>query len=751
MTAPRRSALQGASLAALVCALLSGCAPMTVDYTDPPSGDLGSDSVPDGDSAPPGDTGDTGPEPGPEDGDQDGYPADEDCDDGDGAIHPGASEAQDLVDQDCDGLIDEDFVAAGDVIFNELMPAPAEGGEWLELANLSDATLNLIGWSLTSDDKEHTIERDLILAPGGLAVLGPAAGTDYDMAAGALPLGDSEGALGLSAGGRAIDALSYGEGWPAQAAAALSLDPARQRGEERGDPNSWCAATAIPGGEAGGSPGEENGLCGHLDHDGDTFSADQGDCDDTLGSVYPGAEELWDWLDNDCDGVGDRLTTAAAAAWLDGDTNDYLGFRNGLTAGDLNGDGALELGVGSIYLNEYAAGGLYLLDSGDWSAWSGPIGDYAEALIYGERAYGYFSSTSQRQGDQDGDGVDDLLLVGTDYFSDLFGEGAGALFFGRDVGLNTSGRGEGDVLFWHTRSNNGASQALGSADLTGDGSDDVVIAEWADLYDQRGYLYLFDGAALSRGEVDLQDSDGCYIYGEQAGDQLGWSVGAGDTDGDGRDELFVGAPGVDTSGRDVGCVYRLDGRSELSGNASVSWASSLTICGTRPDAHLGRGGPAQLADFDGDGALDLVLSAAAENQVYVFFDAGALEGSLDTDAADVTLTLESPANLGGAMAVGDFNGDGAPDLAVGAADGLGLGEPVVEPGAVLIFSGHTLASGAALLSGDDADLTLSSLSPDLFGLGLLALDLSGDGRDDLAVAASIYGDNAGRVWLFIMP
>jgi hypothetical protein len=76
---------------------------------------------------------------------------------------------------------------------------------------------------------------------------------------------------------------------------------------------------------------------------------------------------------------------------------------------------------------------------------------------------------------------------------------------------------------------------------------------------------------------------------------------------------------------------------------------------------------------------------------------------------------------------------------------------VVEPGAVLIFSGHTLASGAALLSGDDADLTLSSLSPDLFGLGLLALDLSGDGRDDLAVAASIYGDNAGRVWLFIMP
>lgn len=64
------------------------------------SGDGAADTG--GDSAPPLDTADTAPPP--PDGDGDGYPADVDCNDGDGSVYPGASDPCDRVDQDCDGI-----------------------------------------------------------------------------------------------------------------------------------------------------------------------------------------------------------------------------------------------------------------------------------------------------------------------------------------------------------------------------------------------------------------------------------------------------------------------------------------------------------------------------------------------------------------------------------------------------------------------------------------------------------------------
>jgi hypothetical protein len=80
----------------------------------------------------------------------------DDCDDTDGTVNPGAAEADDLVDDDCDGWVDEDFVAVGDVIVSEVTRLPRFGtaaavpdGQWFELYNTSTRDVDLSNWYIS--------------------------------------------------------------------------------------------------------------------------------------------------------------------------------------------------------------------------------------------------------------------------------------------------------------------------------------------------------------------------------------------------------------------------------------------------------------------------------------------------------------------------------------------------------------------------------------------------------------------------
>ncbi|MFH1463740.1 MAG: lamin tail domain-containing protein [Pseudomonadota bacterium] len=250
-----------------------------------------------------------------------------DCDDTDGAVNPWTPELDDGLDQDCDGLVDEDFVAEGDVVFTEIMPQPLAAddvdGEWAEVRNLSARSVDLTGWTLEDLSGGVAIPGPLVIAPGARALLAASANTEenghlpaVDAAYGgyAWSLDDERDELTLALAGRTIDRLAYDTpAWALSKGTSLYLDPGYQDAAANDSPLPWCATPQEEahdyGGHPGdyGSPGAANpaGVCCH-DHDGDGWDLCDGDCDDEDARRFPGNPEVQDLIDNDCDGVPDQ-------------------------------------------------------------------------------------------------------------------------------------------------------------------------------------------------------------------------------------------------------------------------------------------------------------------------------------------------------------------------------------------------------------------------------------------------------------
>ncbi|MFN8470052.1 MAG: FG-GAP-like repeat-containing protein [Caldilineaceae bacterium] len=433
-------------------------------------------------------------------------------------------------------------------------------------------------------------------------------------------------------------------------------------------------------------------------------------------------------------GSGTGLTgSAAAPAWSAGgeNTNNQFGFAVA-GAGDVNGDGYADLAVGVPNYNAWR-GKVYVFHGGA----AGLTGTAASPAwsATGENTNDQFGFAVAGLGDVNGDGYADLA-VGANYYNTNTGKAY--VFHGSATGLTGtaanpawSAVGEGTIQQF------GVAMA-GVGDVNGDGYADLVVGapgrnNWT------GKVYVFHGSAA--GLTGTAASPAWSAEGESQQNYFATSVAAaGDVNGDGYADLAVGAS--DYSSRS-GKVYVFHGSATgLTGTpASPAWSATGQLSNNYFGVYMDG-----LGDVNGDGYADLAVAAyaygTATGKVYLFQGSAAgLIGDAATAAWSAT-GESSNDNFGvGVAGVGDVNGDGYADLAVGAKGySSGTGKVYVFYGSAVNMTG-TAASPAWSTTGESAG---SSFGGSVAGVG----DVNGDGYPDLAVGANNFGSSAGKVYVF---
>jgi hypothetical protein len=309
-----------------------------------------------------------------------------------------------------------------------------------------------------------------------------------------------------------------------------------------------------------------------FDPDGDGVGAPE-DCAPLDATAYPGAEEIW------YDGVAGAAYVVLSGGLLSAGKSSLnlrladlkiLGEQEGgaagmsvSCAGDIDGDGRGDLLVGAPRMS--AGGGTsgaayLLLTSGALSSMSSTLSlSAADLILVGEDSDDQAGTPVSSAGDADGDGYSDVL-VGVRAVRQEGGDArddAGYLLLSSGVLSEvgpTLGLAAADVKFVGDEGENSGYSIASAGDVDADGHSDVLVG--ADYYGEWGsgasYLLTWAGELSSSGSTVALEESGFKVTGSE-GDHLGASVAsAGDVNGDGLDDLLVGAPSVD---EETGAAY----------------------------------------------------------------------------------------------------------------------------------------------------------------------------------------------------
>ncbi len=349
--------------------------------------------------------------------------------------------------------------------------------------------------------------------------------------------------------------------------------------------------------------------------------------------------------------------------------------------------------------------------------------------------------------DFDGDGVADLLVgANGEYASDRAGRALVVL--GPTQGSLQAD--DADLVLWGRNDQDLAGNDVAFVgDVDGDGHGDLLVGAPGDKVsgDLSGVAYLVHGPIS--GTYDLEDV-GTLLLGEASNDQAGEQVaGPGDLDGDGLDDLLVGAAWHGSILAGQGVVYGLLG--VPSGELSLADAD-LRISGDQPTTCM----PEEIVgpgDVDGDGLDDVLFTgleygSEQDRRGLAWLMTGPISGSMTVASARATFASESWAvNWASAGAAGDVDRDGYADILLGADDAKDT--TGAEVGAAYLILGpisgyhEPFPYDLALVGEGESSCTAAALT----GAG----DVQGNGHTEIlvgALCADAPGHNSGAAWLF---